>query len=231
MANSYLPVGDVNLASWYSSFSTKMNTLYGTSLGFTAAELADIQNDSTALQNAVQYKEDLRQAAYSMTAVVQALKRSSTQTMLGSLPVVPALLPLPQNTLTGIFNRLATHVRRIKQHANYTTAIGQDLDIIPPPSTFNPATVKPVLNVRLSGGYPVLRWSREKADGIYLYVDRRDGNGFTLIDKFVRIEYVDIEPLPANTFTATWDYKARFMIDDDEIGVFSDIVTIQVIRV
>lgn len=231
MANSYLPVGDVNLASWYNNFSTKMNTLYGQTLGFTSAELADIQNDNTAFQNAVLYKENLHQAATAMTAFVRNLRNSSTQTAVGAVPVVPAMLPLPQSVMAGIFNRLITYVRRIRQHANYTVTIGQDLDIIPPVSTFNPATAKPELTARLSGGYPVLKWKREKADGIYLYVDRRDNNGFVLIDKLVRVEYVDVAPLPANTFTATWDYKAKFMIDDDEIGLFSEIVTVSVVRV
>lgn len=231
MTNSYLPVGDMNIANWYANFSSKMNSIYGFGLDFTPAELSSIQNDSTALSNSVLNKENLRQSALATTAYVRMLMRSSQQTTIGQMPVAPSLLPMPANMLNGILNRLAIYVNRIKHHAGYTTAMGQDLGIIAPPDTFDPATAKPGLTIRLSGGYPVVKWKRGKADGVYLYADRRDGNGFVLINKFIRTEYVDIEPLPPNTFSVNWDYKARYMIDDDEIGLFSDVVTINVIRV
>jgi hypothetical protein len=231
MSKSYLPVGDVNLASWYSNFSTKLCNQYGPTVSFTPLELSGIGNDNTALQNMVTHKEHLRQSAIVMTSVVRSLKYSSIQVALGSIPIVPAMLPVPPTVLTGIFNRLAIYVARIKQHANYTVAMGQDLGIIAPLNIFDPAVAKPEVTIKLSGGYPVVKWKRLAADGVFLYVDRRDGNGFVLIDKLVRTEYVDISALPANTFSVTWDYKVRFMIDDNEIGLFSDTVSITVVRV
>lgn len=157
--------------------------------------------------------------------------RASTQSPMGVIPLLPALGTAPASVQTGIFPRIRSLVQRMKHHPGYTAAMGQDLGVIAPVSTFNPATIKPVLTVRLEAGYPVIAYVKGEADGIQLYVDRRDNNGFVLLDKILRTKYIDVHPLPANTFTATFDYKAKYIISDDEVGLESDVVTINVVRV
>jgi hypothetical protein len=100
-----------------------------------------------------------------------------------------------------------------------------------PGNSFDPDTAKPELTVKVIGGFPEVRYKREKAHGIFLYVDRRDGNGFVLIDKMVLMEYVDRTPLPANTFHVIWEYKARFMVINEEVGEFSETVVVNVLRI
>jgi hypothetical protein len=36
--------------------------------------------------------------------------------------------------------------------------------------------------------------------------------------------------VPVNEFTATWDYKARYLVGDDEVGQFSPVISINVIK-
>lgn len=150
---------------------------------------------------------------------------------MNAFPPVPVAGTPPVAVLTGIFARVAAYVQRIRYHVNYTVTIGQELSIIPPPSTFNPATVKPVLKGKVLSGYPQLSWRNGRADGVQLYVDRQDGNGYVLLAKRNSTSYIDVTPLPANTQFVTWLYKAKYIIDDEEIGLDSDIISLEILRV
>lgn len=230
MASSYLPSNDADRVVWLNSFKTKMN-IYGPQLGFTAAELTSIQDDANMFQYIIQLKDNLKLASQSYAEIGKFLKSTSQQSPMNALPPVPVAGTPPAAVLTGIFARIVGYVQRIKYHANYTTAIGGELGIISPPNTFNPATVKPVLKGNVISGHPKITWRNGKADGVQLYVDRLDNNGFVLLAKRNSTSYIDIAPLPANTQFVTWHYKAKYIIDDEEIGLDSDILAIEVLRV
>lgn len=230
MATSYLPTSDAARVTWLNNFNTKMQ-LYGSQLGFSAAELSSITDDANMFQYVVQLKNDCRQAAQSFSSLTQALKSTTHQSAMNAFPPVPVAGTPPVAVLTGIFARVAAYVQRIRYHVNYTVTIGQELSIIPPPSTFNPATVKPVLKGKVLSGYPQLSWRNGRADGVQLYVDRQDGNGYVLLAKRNSTSYIDVTPLPANTQFVTWLYKAKYIIDDEEIGLDSDIISLEILRV
>lgn len=121
-------------------------------------------------------------------------------------------------------------VARIKQNSAYSETMGQDLNVIPTVTLFNPNDMIPNLSIRLEAGHPLLKWKKGDADGVQLYVDRRDNEGFVTLAKVFRNTYLDIAIIPVNAFTATWDYKVRYMIGDDEVGQFSPVISINVIR-
>ena len=143
---------------------------------------------------------------------------------------MPSIGTPPSAVSSGIFNRLVLLVIRIKQSVAYTAAMGQDLGVIPPVQNFDPNAMQPALTLRLEAGFPLLEWKKGESDGVHLYVDRRDGNGFVLLVRTVKTAYIDTQPLPPNTFTASWDYKVRYLIGDDEVGAFSSVLSINVLR-
>lgn len=231
MSKSYLPGRNAELVTWLNNFSTKMQTQYGSVFGFTAAELTSIKNDAANVEYAHIGNENRKTGAAAGVAFLRTLRSSATQTSMGQYPALPVQGTPPPAVSSGVLNRIANYVQRIKHHSNYTDAIGQDLGIIAPSSSFNPATMQPELIIKMSAGYPYLKWKRGEADGLHLYVDRRDGNGFVLLAKQIKPEYMDVSPLPQGAVTATWDYKARYIINDDEIGLFSGVVSVNVVRV
>lgn len=226
-----MPLRESDLVVWYINFKNKMQQLYAASLGFTTSEINSIVADAAMLQYVFQLKDGCKNAAQSFSEILKALRSTTQQTPMGTLPSVPVAGTPPAAVLNGIIARLNGYVQRIRHHANYTLSIGQDLDIIPPSNTFNPATAKPVLKGRVDSGYPRLTWRNGKTDGVQLYVDRGDGNGYVLLAKRNSTSYIDIAPMPANTNFVTWSYKARYILDDEEIGLESDILTLEVIRV
>ena len=76
----------------------------------------------------------------------------------------------------------------------------------------------------------MLKWKKGESDGVNIYVDRHDNAGFVFLRRTVRNSYLDSAPLPPNTFSATWDYKIRYLIEDDEVGLFSSTISINVLR-
>jgi hypothetical protein len=59
-------------------------------------------------------------------------------------------------------------------------------------------------------------------------VDRKDGAGFVLIGRLLKLDYIDVVPLPTNTVLAEWDYKARYVIGNDPVGLMSSVVSVVV---
>lgn len=230
MSKSYLPTSDLEKVTWLNNFKSKI-MLHGSSLGFTQAEITSIQNDAAMFQYIVQLKEGSRQSLQSLATLTKDLKTSTAQTAMGALPVLPVAGTPPAAVLNGIFSRIAVYVKRIRMHSNYTETLAVEMGIAVSEDVFDPAAAKPYISGRVEAGYPRLKWTKSQADGVYLYVDRRDGNGFVLIDKLVRTEFIDTAALPSGTYSATWDYKVRYMIDDDEIGLDSNIVSLNVVRV
>ena len=89
-------------------------------------------------------------------------------------------------------------------------------------------TLKPDLIIKLDAGRPRIKCAKGVADAIDLYVDRKDGTGFTLIGRLLKTDYIDTFNLPAATPLVDWDYKAMYVIGNDNVGLMSAIASILV---
>jgi hypothetical protein len=230
MSLAYFPEDDRGRVKWMNNFAIQMIDL-GPSLDFTPAEIVGIQNDAAMLAYIIRLKEEARNYYYAMATLTRSVLEAKVHMPIGAFPVAPVEGVPPAAIFTGIIGRLRLNVARIKQHMNYTETMGEVLKILVSAPGFNPETAQPVLTVTLDDTFPLVSWHRRKADGIFLYVDRTGDNNFILLDKIIRTKYLDPEPLPENTYRVTWYYKARYMKDDKEIGLFSDPVRIEVMRV
>jgi hypothetical protein len=228
-SSSYIPAGDAERVIWLNNFASRLPQ-YASALGLTPAEVASVQRDAAMFAYIVQMQDAAHQYWTSLSGLKRQLRSSPQQIAAPALPAAPSAGTPPAAVSSGIFNRVILLVARIKQCSAYSPTMGQDLNIIPPVNVFNPGDMIPDLNIRLDAGHPLLKWKKGIADGIQLYVDRRDNEGFVQLARTVHISYLDVMALPANIFTATWDYKARFVIGDDEVGQFSQVISINVIR-
>jgi len=229
MNANYLPVGEADRVVWLNNFSTHLGQ-YATVLGLTTADISSVQHDAAMFAYIVQQCDAAHQYSSAMTNIKKLLKSSPQQLPAPAFPMQIVAGTPPAAVSSGIFNRISLLVTRIKQHNAYTSSMGQDLGIIPPVSTINPNYMTPNLSVRLDAGHPLLKWTKGAADGVQLYVDRRDSNGYVFLAKVFRNNYLDVAPLPPNVFSVNWDYKAKYLIGDDEVGQYSSIVTVEVVR-
>jgi hypothetical protein len=101
------------------------------------------------------------------------------------------------------------------------------LGIAAPASTFNPADGKPDFFIEFSsGGHPNLRWTKGKFDGVEIWKD--SGTGFVKLDRDMKPDYIDKTDLPKLGVAAVWKYKMIYLMDDEPIGNWSDVVSVTV---
>lgn len=224
---SYIPNADAQRTIWSSNFSSKINT-YATIIGITPAEVLAAQKDIAMYAYVVNMQEAFKQTLNNITSYKNLLKHAVGQQHLGALPVAPTLAAPPTLVAEGVFDRISKLVKRIKAHAAYTEAMGNDLGIIAPVQVIDVNTMQPELKINLDGDRPHIKCTKGYSDAIDLYVDRKDGNGFVLIGRLTKPDYIDIVDLPSNVLLAEWDYKARYVIDNNTVGVMSSIASIVV---
>lgn len=224
---SYIPSSDSGRVIWMNNFSSKIVN-YATQVGITAAEVTAIQKDAAMFNYVINMLEGYKQTLNNITSYKNLLKHAVGQQHLGALPTPPSLPTAPALVTEGAFDRVSNYVKRIKSSANYNEAMGNDLGIIAPVQTFDASTMQPELKVTLDGDRPHIKCAKSYSDAIDLYVDRKDGAGFVLIGRLTKPDYIDIVSLPANVSLAEWDYKARYVIANEVVGVMSAIASIVV---
>lgn len=149
----------------------------------------------------------------------------------GTEPVLPAKpAGFPVAVLAGILARFLALARAIKNHKNYTVAIGQILGLEGPDQTGpDMATVQADLNVRIAGNTVEIPWgwggNSAFLDMIELQVDR-DGQGFKLLAFDTTPGYVDTTPFPATP--TKWTYRGIYRVGDAQVGQWSKEVSVTV---
>jgi len=93
-------------------------------------------------------------------------------------------------------------------------------------SQFDPSTYKPVISVELKGGLITLDFKKKGVDALAIYGRLRGTLGWTKLGTDTSSPYIDGRPLATPGVAEIREYMARGMMDDDEIGLESDIVSI-----
>jgi type II secretory pathway pseudopilin PulG len=91
---------------------------------------------------------------------------------------------------------------------------------------FDPATFKSVLKLSIMGGHIRVDFSKEKCDSVVVYCRLRGTQGWTKLGNDSRSPYYDTAPLANPNVPETREYMGMGVIDDVEIGLPSDIVSI-----
>jgi hypothetical protein len=116
-------------AARFQNFATQFAAV-GASLGFTAAEIASVQDDNTCFQ-------DLASGFIAAEAFADAIRQYRINVTEGAVgeptPAFPAGIDVTPAELrpTGIFQRLIENVDRIRAATAYTDEIGAPLGIMP----------------------------------------------------------------------------------------------------
>ena len=229
-AITFIPSADTDKTIWLTNFSTKLTT-HASILGISPAEVTSVQNDAAAFMYIMTMQKLIKQSLQNITAYKSLMKHAVDQQHLGALPIIPTITSPPPPVPEGIFDRVSKLAQRIKASPNYTTNIGSDLGIISPSSKTDLYTLQPNLKLYLDAGHPHIKCSKGIAEALDLYVDRKDNLGFVLIGRFLIFDYVDKTPLPNDHTLVEWDYKAIYVIGNDNVGLMSHITSIIVKKV
>lgn len=218
---------DTALNAQLKNFAAKIST-YSAALGLTAAEESSVKADALAFDYVITNQLAMQTFAQNYTAFKNLLRKGG-EPALGALPVAPAAGAPPAMPLPNIENRFRNLLQRIVHNSAYTVAIGEDLGI-EGPATLSKASLgngKPLFFIDLSsGGHPNLRWTKGSYQGIEIWKD--SGSGFVKLDRDMRPDYIDKSNLPAAGVATLWKYKVIYLMDDEVIGNWSDVVTVTV---
>jgi hypothetical protein len=207
------------------NFANKISN-YSAALGLTAAEVTAVKADAAAVDYVFGNQLTVQTFAQNYTAFKNQLRTGSGLT-LGALPTLPAFAAAPALPAVNVENRFRNLLQRITHSPNYTTAMGQDMGIEASATVFTPADGKPIFDIELSsGGHPNLLWTRGKFQGVEIWKD--SGIGFVKLDRDMRPDYIDKTNLPVAGATAVWKYKMIYLVNDEVVGSWSDVVSVTV---
>jgi len=111
---------------------------------------------------------------------------------------------------------------RIKKHPAYTVALGSLLDIIGPDDGIDLNTRQPdITGTDHAGGEIEIGFNKLTSDGLNIY-SKRDGDAdLVFLARDTMTPYIDNRPLLVPAKPEIREYKAMFVVSDQEIGVFS----------
>jgi hypothetical protein len=217
--------GDAEFNLQLKTFVSKIPT-YQTLFGLTTAQINSNKADSLAFDYTLNCLNIIQTFAHNYTKYKTELRHDNI-TNLGGFPVLPVLAAAPAPVAADIEARFRALIQIIVHHAAYTDAIGKDLGIVAPASTFDPATGKPVFTIELAaGGHPKLYYTKGDFDGVEIWKD--SGAGFVMLQRATLPNYTDTSALPAAGVAVVWNYKMIFVYKDAVVGSYSDSVSVTV---
>lgn len=93
---------------------------------------------------------------------------------------------------------------------------------------FDPGSYKPEIKVKMEGGFPRLEFIKRGVDAIIIYTRLRGEMGWTKLARDSASPYIDTRPLANPDVPETREYMAMGELDDEEIGIPSEIASIVV---
>jgi hypothetical protein len=200
---------------------------YAAIFALTSEMLAQRQADALAFRHALQTADDAQAYAQHRKAYKNLLRDGGDGSGDWPLPLTFSQTD-PLAVALGIIPRLTSFVTWLKIQPGYSEAIGQDLWLVGAKQVIDPSTWKPALSMQSQGGHPVIGWTKGKASGVEILVDRGDGQGFVLLTISITPPTTDNSPLPAAGTSAVWKYKAIYHRGDNQVGDWSDVVSVAV---
>ncbi len=194
---NYIPTAEGDLKTWLMNLRDKIDT-HGSTIGLTGSEINSIKSNVNQLISKIDAVEQKRNDFHEAVADKNTFKNATTKS-------------------------IGTLISRGKLTSGYTTAIGEDLDVIGEEITIDSGTAKPIItSKKVPGGWEFSFNLLNFFHGIKLYRKRPAETEFKRIATDTNSPYVDADPQVNNT-----EYHAFYInTEEEEVGVRSDIIKI-----
>jgi hypothetical protein len=196
----FIPPNDGELVSWLTNLKNKLPTI-GSAMGVSTGDVASgvtLANNQIALQLAVEGKKA------ELTSSVAAKNNGKASNL----------------------KALRNLITRIKTLPGYNTAIGAELGIVSTGDGFDPLTFKPILTLELHPGFVRVKFTKGRSEGVNIYSRLKGEATWTFLARDTHSPYDDHRAAIQTDKADFREYCAFALMDDHEIGVQSDIVSI-----
>lgn len=199
MITNFIPSSDGDLDTWEQNFVTVF-TANAAALGFTPAEVTAVTAEIAA-----------HRTAYAISVAKQAESKAAV-----------AVAQTKRKTTIGSIRTLA---KRINAAPACTDALRITLKIKGAEHTVDIATLKPSLIVSSNSGRVSVKFNKPTpVDAIRVYSKRGNETDFTFLNTFTKSPFADNRPRLEANMPETRQYRTRFLDNDVEIGLVSDVV-------
>jgi hypothetical protein len=229
VTNNYYPETSEGRAEWWENVARNGAAPFA-AVGFTEEQIKSVMNDAAWAQyvyGAVRRYADLWEAE--VAAYAARIAAGVDADGLAPEPPVPAQWPEPPRVSIecNFERRRVEWVQEAKSAPSYTPEIGEILGIVPL-ADFNSWTFRAVLDGLVCTGPKTVMGRFRKAsgniEGIVLRGRRHGSAGWTELGRFNATPFTAAVPLSGGTPQEEWEFQARAIKRDLEVGVPSDIV-------
>ena len=229
MKSDYIQQNDDAFNAQLQTFKSGIGN-YAAVIGVTAEQIAGQAADALYFDYSLKCYKIMANAALQWTGWKNLTRAGGTPPVSGA-PVAPVFPTAVPAVAPGVEARFRALVQLIKANSNYNETIGLALGIegaqqVGPDLT----SIQPVIDALIFGNHVNVKWGWG-GNGAYLdicelQVDRGDGKGFGLLAFDTTPGYTDTQPFP--TTPATWTYRAIYRVGDNQVGVWSQTVSVTV---
>lgn len=195
--DDYIPHNEGDLKTWCANMDAKIDG-HAATFGFDPATVGAIKGACTGTIGDIDLTEQ-KKNDYSEQVATKNTNKATNVTL------------------------LRDKSQEMKEHDNYTPAIGEDLDLIGTEGAFDPATFKPDLTVENNQLGRLLKFSKSQSEGVNIYGRLKGETTWVFLGYDLHSPYLDSRPFAT---PAELEYKVTAFLDDAEIGMDSDIVEI-----
>jgi hypothetical protein len=200
MTTDFVPSNEGEQIQWAANLQTKITT-YTATFGLLPADITAISNACNRIATDIN----------NVTAAETTLAN---------------LVTLKNNNKAEDIATLRKYANQFKAHSAYTADIGADLDIVGKKHNADLDNVKPKLKVKLTPQGAQLDFSKEKVlQGVNIYTRLKGTAGWTKLAFDSSSPYIDNRPVTTPGTPETREYKAIGVINDEEVGQESDMVS------
>jgi hypothetical protein len=201
---NYFPSNDSEFITWFRNFIDKLKNIYAAVLEISTTLITQFETDITEAQTKL---DELQTARTKAQAATQA-KAAAFEAMQ---------------------KRVRDTVVIMKRHTKFTQTVGEDLGIVTakPLSRANiPAGTKPTFVATVMNDKVRLDWAKGEFDGVAIYGKRGSETGFTFLGRDNKSPYDDKRPSLVADQPEAREYRMQFLLSDEEVGEWSDIIRV-----
>jgi len=197
----YLPRADLEFLTWHDRLLEAVQ-VYGAALGLSAAEQTHVKAANQAFHAHLDAVDDATTRARVAVSEKDAFRQK---------------LEVECRALAN----------RVKAHPDYSTAIGTGFGIVSRRAALDPVSLQPVLTLLGLPGHAVrVSYAKNGTNGIHLYSRLVGETEWALLGRSTRSPLVDRRALRQPGLREDREYRAFYMIGDEQVGQASAIATI-----
>jgi hypothetical protein len=200
MNQAYYPASNAAALVWLTNYKSQI-AIQGALAGLTAAQIA---TELTYIQRLMDGINDIQTKKDALASSVANFKTIETNNL------VP----------------LKTEIARYKTSATYTPAIGQLLGVIGTNTDIDVTTYKCKFTADMFGGFIRIKFVKAGVDGVNIYHRQKGQIEWKFLARDTKSPYDDHIVIQTPGQPEHWEYQLFGVIDDQEIGLASDIVEV-----